>query len=361
MNLRQIVGMTAVGLLISVVITVLMFYAGIGSQTHDEQILNGQVTSKSRDHGFYLRPYECRCRYVQRCSGSGSNRSCYSSRECDTCYEDRYTVTWSCYSTLGSFRIEHYDTTSPSVYNAPDPERYVIIREGDPVSRADSYTNYIKAVPETIFRPAQEELMARYADRIPAYPGNIYDIYRINRVVPVGVNIPNLAEWNQKVSLELRQLGALKQANMVIVITNIEDPNYFFALQDAWVNGKKNDVVVVIGAPNFPARAKWVNIMALSKDNIFQVKLRDKILAMEELTADAVVGGIAEEISTSFHRREMAEFEYLKAEIDPPTWVMVVCMLFNIGAYVVFWVFIYTHMNPLYYGRFGLPNLRKGF
>lgn len=361
LTLLQIIGSTAIGLLISASLTAGMFYLGTGSKTSDVEVLNGAVVSKERDHGFYLRPYECRCSYVQSCSGSGSNRSCYSRRECDTCYEDRYTVTWSCDSTIGSFQIEHLDTTSRSVYNTPDPERYTIIKNGDPVSRTHGYTNYIKAVPETIFRPAQEQLRLQYAGQLPAYPDNIFDIYRINRVVPVGVTIPNLKEWNEKVSQALTVLGPLKQANIVIVITNIEDPNYFYALQDAWLNGKKNDVIVVISAPQFPGKAGWVNIMSLTKDNIFQVKLRDRLLALDALTVDAVVGEISTEIRTTFQRREMSEFKYLEAEIDPPTWVMVLCMILNFGAYIGFWIFIFTHRDTGTYGRFGQPHMRDIF
>lgn len=355
-SLSQIIGASAIGLVIAALIITTCFFGGRASKTHDTQVLNGAVTGKTREHGFYLRPYDCNCRQVESCSGSGSNRSCSSHQECDTCYEDRFTVDWDCQTTIGSFDIEHYDEGSRSVYNEPDPPRYSQIKIDDPVSRTQSYTNYIKAVPETLFRPAQKELLVQYAAQIPAYPDDIYDIYKIDRVIGIGVSIPDVAKWNLKVSEALRTLGNAKQANIVIVITSIKDPNYFYALQDAWVNGKKNDIVVVMSAPDFPAKARWVNIMALTKDNIFQVKLRDRLLALDVLTADTVVNEIAAETSATFARREMMEFKYLEAEIDPPFWVMMTCMILIFIAYFAFWVFTFQTRDSSSFGRYGTPN-----
>lgn len=351
-NWRQAVGAAVIGLLISSVIMSVAFYVGKGSKTADVEILNGQVLSKDRNHGHYLRSYSCNCR--QTCN---SNNSCTTT--CDTCYEDRYTVNWSCYTTIGEFTIEHLDRGSRSVYNTPDPHRYTIIQSGDPVSRTHNYTNYIKAVPDTLFRPAEVELRERFADMIPEYPGQVYDIYKIDRVLGVDVNIPNLREWNDKLSEVLKTLGPLHQANAVIVIVNTDDPNYFFALQDAWLNGKKNDVVLVIGAPNFPAKASWVRVMALTEDEIFQVKLRDRILALDELTADSVISALSSEVTQTFKRKAMASFAYLDAEIDPPAWVMIICTLLIIGAYAGFWVFTYKHRDQGGYNQFGVPRFRR--
>lgn len=361
LSFHQILGSTVVGLMISAAIITGVFFAGIGSQTWDTEVLNGAVTSKKRDHGFYLRPYECNCTYVQQCSGSGTSRSCYSQRVCQTCYEDRYTVTWSCNSTIGAFTIEHLDEGSSSVYNTPDPRRFTIIEKGDPVSRTHAYTNYIKAVPETIFRPAQEQLKLQFAGKIPEYPDDIYDIYHINRLITVGVNVPDADYWNRRISRELSILGPAKEVNFVVVLVNEADPNYFYALQDAWLNSKKNDVVLVLGVTDYPSKPAWVNIMALTRDNIFQVKLRDRILALDSVSADKVIDALAQETRESFKRKEMKDFEYLKAEIDPPFWLMMVCLMLNIAAYVGFWIFAWKHHSVSSYNRYGIPRFNTRF
>lgn len=352
----QAIGSSIVGFGISTILMFGAFYISRGMQTADTEIINGEVIDKTRKHGHYLRPYECNCTSYTSCSGSGSSRSCSTRRVCQTCYEDRYTVTWECIANIGRVTIKHLDETSRSVYNTPDPKRYTDIVIGEPFAMENSYTNYIKAVPGSLFRPAQETLKQQYASKIPEYPGQVFDFYRINRTVPVGVNIPNIREWNDSISNALRVLGPKRQANVVVVVTNIADPNYFYALQDAWVNGRKNDIVLVIGAPEFPGKPAWVNVMALTQDSIFQIRLRDRIMSLDQLTAESVINNIKEEALASFKRKEMEDFKYLEAEISPPTWVMVMLTILNIIAYCAFWFYMITHLSSSTYNRYGVPR-----
>src|SRR5271167_455952 len=219
----QSIGASLIGLLITAGITSGAFYAGKGSKTADEEIWNGEVLSKERVHGSYLRSYSCNC--YESCSGSGKDRQC--SEICQTCYEDHYTVNWSCATNIGTYHIDGKDWTSSSVYLVPDPARYTIIQKGDPVSAEHSYKNYIKAVPETLFRPATASLKTQFMGKIPAYPIEIYDIYHVDRVLAVDVAVPNLREWNNKLSEVLKRLGPAKQANAVIVFTKY-GTDYFY-------------------------------------------------------------------------------------------------------------------------------------
>lgn len=338
----QLVVATVLGMLISAALILGGVFGSIGVQTSDVELWNGEVTGKTRDHGSYLRPYECNCRPgPPSCSRDSNGREvCTSTTVCDTCYENRYTVNWECQSNVGSWNIKSLDETSSSVYLTPDPARYTSIQNGDPVAIKKRYTNYIKAVPSSLFRPAQESLKEQFAGQIPPYPINVFDFYRVNRVVPVGVNIPNLQEWNDNLSVALKRLGPQKQANAVIVITKSNDPNYFYALQDAWLNGKKNDIVLVIGAPDFPAKASWVNVMALTQDNLFQVRLRDAILDLPELSADSVIGALLDTGMSNFNRKSMKDFKYLEDEIDPPSWVIWTTLALIAASYAGFLFFI---------------------
>jgi hypothetical protein len=348
-NAKETIVYSIIGLLISSLIVTAGFYLGKGSVTADTEIWNGEITSKDRKHGHYLRSYQCNCREI--CSGSGSSRSCTST--CDTCYEDRYTVTWTARSTIGSFEIEHVDRSTRLVYNSPDPAFYLAIKQGDPCAKKMPYTNYIKAVPDTLFRPTSAELKAKFASLIPQYPLGIYNHYAIDRVLAVGgVQIADIAQWNQKVSLALRTLGPAKQANIVIVIANTDDRNYFHALRDAWINGKKNDIVVVIGATKFPAKADWVDVMALTDSSAMQIAIRDEIGTLDQLTADSVIAIIEQNIATKFVRKRMRDFDYLDAEIDPPVWLTVSIICGILVAYFGFWIVVAT-------GRIG--NRRRGY
>jgi hypothetical protein len=105
------------------------------------------------------------------------------------------------------------------------------------------------------------------------------------------------------------------------------------------LNGKKNDIVIVIGAPEFPKKASWVNIMALTKTDMFQVQLRDALLDLETLDVTNVMNTIEKQVQTNFKRRSMKEFEYLEAEIDPPQWIVVSTVVAIILSYLGFWVY----------------------
>jgi len=352
-SLGQIVGFTAGGMLISMLIMTSAFYAGKGSKTSDTEILNGEVVKKDRIHDSYVRSYQCNCYTTTDSDG-------HSTEHCSTCYEDHYTVDWKCSTNIGSYTIKALDETSKRVYKSPDPQRWLIIKPGDPVSATHGYTNYIKAVPETLFNPVSSAQREKYKALIPAYPDRIYDFYHVDRVIPIGIPVSNIREWNDKLSEVLKKLGPARQANAVIVLTKFTDDGFYFALQDAWKNGKKNDIVVVIGASSFPAKADWVRIMALTKDEIFQVSLRDRILALPTLTADGVIGAVRDEGFATFKRKSMKDFKYLEAEIDPPAWVMTTCSILIALAYFGFWIFTYVNRGRANsFNSYGMPRLRR--
>lgn len=326
------------GFLVSMLIIAGAVGASVGYQTADTEIWNGEVVSKDRIHGSYVESYDCNCRDVtEYYTDHEGKRKSRSVRKCDTCYRDHFTVEWTCQTTLGTYRIAKEDWTNNKVYSLPDPARYAEIKMGDPVSKTHSYKNYIKAVPQTLFNPANETLKAKFANQIPAYPINIYDFYKIDRVIPVGVNVPDLKLWNTKLSHVLKTLGPKKQANVVIVMVKNPDENYFYALQDAWAGAKKNDIVVVIGVSSLAEKPLWANVIALTDNSLFKIKLRDDIMSLDSLTADGVINTIYKNTSETFKRKSMKDFKYLENEIDPPTWVIITSLLVNIFAYVGFW------------------------
>jgi len=339
---KQIAMFTIGGFLISALIMTGAFFIGKGTKTFDTELWNGEITSKERIHDSYTRSYSCNCR--QTCSGSGQNRSC--TQTCDTCYEDHYTVTWKAHANVGHFTIDHEDSTSRSVYSTPDPREYMNVVKGDPCAVKNNYTNYIKAVPESLFHPVDGDVKARFTNMIPNYPLNVYNRWKVDRVLAVGVKVPDLREWNYKLSESLKKLGPAKQANVVVVLVNTADPTYGFALQDAWLNGKKNDVIVAIGATKFPGKPDFVHILTLTNNEMFKVKLQDHLMEMEELTADNVIGVIEADTLKYHQRKRMREFEYLDAEIDPPTWVNVTMCLLILASYVGFWVWLQFYNKP---------------
>jgi hypothetical protein len=311
-----------------------VFYGSKGVATADTEIWNGMITAKARDHGSYQKPYDCNCRTVT--SGSGKNQT--TTRVCDTCYEDHYTVNWNCKSTIGSFTIDSADSTSRSVYNTPNPQRWTSILIGDPAARQHSYTNYVQAVPESLFKPSSESLKAKFAGITPKYPDTVYDIYRNDHFLTPGYSTPDAAAWNSDLANMLRELGPKKQVNAIVDVAKTADPNYEYALRDAWEGANKNDVVVVIGSAEWP-KIDFVRVISWTKNELFKVQLRDSIQELGTVQRAPILSALQEQIGKNFERRHMAEFKYLETEIDPPTWLMIttviVLLLAGVGTWIV--------------------------
>lgn len=328
-----------ISVVVGVALTAAVYGAGMYGQTADTEILNGEVRSKSRTHGSYVRTYDCRCHEV--CSGSGSNKSC--TRKCDTCYEDRYTVDWTCNTTLGAYTIKKLDTTSRSVYATPDPARYTSIKAGDPVAQEHGFTNYVKAAPDSLFHATNVD---KFKSLIPLYPDTVFDYYRINRVFAMGVSVPDLALWNHELSLALRTLGPQKQANAIIVMVNTNDQSYVHALEGAWVGGKKNDIIVVIGTTAYP-KIDWVAVSSWTDKQLFKVQLRDEIMSMGNIDRTLIISALSKHTMSTFVRKSMKDFEYLRDQIEPPLWVLIVALLLGIIASLGTSFYFYR-ANPLH-------------
>jgi hypothetical protein len=323
-----------IAILIGVMITTGLFYTGRGMKTDDTDILNGQVVSKSRDEVSCRHSYQCNCR--TSCSGSGSSRSC--STVCDTCYEHNHDVDWNVESTVGDFRIDTIDRQG-----LRQPPRWSIVANGDPVARAHTYTNYVKGVPESIFHndaTTLQTLQAKFNGLIPAYPLGIYDYQYLDRVLAMSVPVADLKQWNTDLAMALRPIGPTKQANVVIIIVKTDDPNYMEALKHAWLQGKKNDVVVVLGTTEYP-KISWVGVMSWTDTELFKVELRDAIFDIGTIDRTKIIPAISTQIMKNFNRKHFRDFAYLSSEIDPPDWIiwlaMVLVIVVNGVALFVMW------------------------
>lgn len=325
----------AVGFVISVGIISLAFFLGKGHKTADTEIWNGRITAKTRIHDDYVESYSCNC------STDSKGQS-----KCSTCHRTHYTVKWAAQSTIGSFSIKSLDELDDDVYKSPDPAFYKTIRIGESCSKTHGYTNYIKAVPESLFHFDVKALEQQFKGMIPPYPMSVYSRWRIDRVLPVKIAVPNINEWNNKLADGLKDLGNRKQVNAVIVLANTPDEMYAYALQSAWLNGKKNDVVLIIGSTEFPKQAQWTKVLAFSKNELFAVKLEDDIRALETLEVDTVLAALTSNIDKYYERKPMADYAYLDAENYPPNWVIVTTLLVVIFAYLTFWFVTYKDLGP---------------
>lgn len=307
---------------VSSALTAGVYLLGQWSQTADTEILNGEITGKTSERVSCEHSYSCNCHEV--CSGSGNSRSC--STVCSTCYEHAYDIDWLLKNTAASdIEVERVDRRG-----LLQPPRFTRAKIGDPVAVASTYTNYIKGAPESLFNHAKG-MQQSFDGLIPGYPKSVYDYHYVDRVLAGGITVPDIAQWNADLANMLRKLGPSKQVNVVVVMVKSDDPSYEYALQRAWLGGKKNDVVVMLGAPEYP-KLSWVRVMSWTDKELFKVELRDDLARLDVIDRTKVLPIIASHIQSSFVRKPMADFEYLKSEISPPVWVVILALVLGMAA-----------------------------
>jgi len=167
-----------------------------------------------------------------------------------------------------------------------------------------------------------------------------------DRVVDAKASVPQL--WRNKVDKGLDDalcsLGKLKEVNILVYVMGTADQSYVHALEEHWIEGKKNDVILVIGTSQFPT-IDWVSVIAWTDVEEFKILLRDRILALQTLEGKEqdVVDIITDQVRQSpqnggFKRREMRELTYLIADIRLPWWAQLIVIVFSgLCAYGTSW------------------------
>lgn len=276
------------------------------SNTIDQEMLNGTIVGKQKNTVSCTHSYSCHCHQV--CSGS-KNRSC--SQQCDTCYVHSHDYDWDVYTTIRTITIDRIDSQGST-----EPARWSIVHPGDPIVESHSYTNYIKASPGTLFR--HQGSKEKYENSLPEYPSKIYDYYRLNRLVTVGVSVDDPTLWNEDLTIINSRLGSAKQVNIVLVLVRNKPEDWYYALEESWIGGKKNDAILVVDVDD-QLKPQWAQVMAWTSNEYFKVKLRDDVMGLPTITREGVVGTLRDDVEKQYVRKPMKDFEYLSTSIIPST------------------------------------------
>jgi hypothetical protein len=295
------------------------------ANTHDTEVWNGHVTKKESQKVSCSHDYCCRRCTRQVCSGTGKDRHCHTETYCcQTCYEHPYDVSWYYWTTdNGQDSVSRVDRQG-----LQEPPRWTQVVVGEPSSSTRSFTNYIKAAPDTLFQ--YQGLVEKYQGYLPKYPNDVYDLYRLDRVILVnGAFVPDHRAWNYALSEVNDHVGFSKESNVVLVLVKDLSEEYFNALKQHWLGGKQNDTIVVVGVDG--TQIRWARVMSWSKTDLLNVKMRDALLEIGTLDDRARVMGVIESnIKQYFDRRPMDDFEYLKSSITPTTGQLIFAMIINL-------------------------------
>lgn len=315
------------------------YWIALDSKTRDTEIWNGRIAEKHEGSSSC-----CHCRTeTYSCGTDSKGNTQYCSRQvCDHISD----VTWEASTTNG-------ETAFSDGCNAPGsspPQRWLDIRVGEPTAIEHTYTNYIRGNPNTVLR--SRGVAARFAGRLPSYP-EVYDHYRVNRVINQGVPVPNQEHLEDLLRGVNADLGHDRQVNITLILTNESDSLFLEAIRERWIGGKKNDLIVVIGMPSYPQIA-WSGVISWTRNEDVKIHIRDRINALQTFDNDRVMHIVRNEVDNRFIRRPMADYEYLYASIEPPGWALLLIWVLEMlamgGLLKYFW-----DNDPFKsgYGRYG--------
>jgi len=296
---------------VSCLIVGLVIGGGMYSQVHDTEIYNGRVLKKYQDKVSCSHSYSCNCT-----TSTDSKGNSYTS--CDTCYEHSWDYNWVVEASYGdTVNINRVDRQGKH-----EPPMFTQVKINEPFSQEHSFTNYIKAVPESIFSEEQvctDESLAM----VPNYP-RVHDYYRMNRVQVNGVPLKNHKAWNDGLNEISKKWGASLEVNPIIQFVKTDDPTYEYALTKKWLGGKKNDVTVIFGIKEYP-KIDFVRVVSWENEELKhylrnQLELFDKI---DDEYREYALNTIKDNLNLYYDRMQMADYEYLKDQIDPPMWSIV--------------------------------------
>ncbi len=207
-----------------------------------------------------------------------------------------------------------------------DPNDYVSNNKSDyiqPVTKIEHWTNKIKGTGPSTFS---------FKKLTPEEIGEVYDWpkndnpWNSDRVLNAPIDT---AKWDRMNS----RLGPSKHVNVIIANFDDKSPDIAELQRARWLNGKKNDLVLVYGKG-------WADCFGWTKSEIVKSNLRTILL--DNPVDDGIIPLIEEEIRQNYEMREFEkDFDYL--DIEPRGihyfWLIFTMILTQGG----FW--FYAHKN----------------
>lgn len=309
---------------VSIAIMMGVTYASVYASMADTEILNGKVLSKSR-HVEWCNSQSSSCKHYtwhEKCSyytdSKGKRqKSCESYKVFDYLYE----VDWRVKTSVDSHEIERVNRQGTRV-----PPRWEMIQIGDPASTEHTYINYLLGNEESLFheKEYQRDYTEEYKKSLPEYP-EVYDYYRVNHVL--NLTSHNVTGYNDYINSALRDMGAAKQVNILLVLYPVKDAELPKAILGKWRGGKKNDVIMFAALDDAGSVRNFssTSFAQGSNNELLHSKLR--MDAMSEKMSLDLVQILVKDIDQNFKRLPNAEFEYLKYKLEPSLWVVILCSI----------------------------------
>ena len=176
----------------------------------------------------------------------------------------------------------------------------------------------------------------------------------MNRVLSVDSNIsPAIRnQLNAELNNTLKSVGLKRKVNIIVILTEIDDQSYRYAVENNWIGGKRNDVVVFLGLDD--SDITWTDVMTFAgniDNELFHVELRDALMVNRVFNVNTLHDTIVDKIEKVYTLPDLEQFDYLENDITPPTWVIILATIITLvsGLFLT----IYFHENDVFSRRFG--------
>jgi hypothetical protein len=325
------------GVVFLILICAFLFYQG--SDVKDREVWNGYVTG-----AHYQETYD-QTYYVQVCTGTGKNQTCTMERRCRTIgpswgfstnNRERFGIGPKVYARyVRRFGNNRHVGSAGDGCNGNRGWSWAATFRGPrdrivPTAAEHQFVNFLR-VKSTVRKTSGgnttgfEKYLRPYPRVRRGYFGPIY----LDRVINAGTGAPTrwVKSANKKLSKALTYLGRRKQVNILLYLVGTADQKFVQALEEHWIKGKKNDVVIIIGVTQWP-KVSWAHVMSWTKVEEYKIKLRNRIRDMKVLTKPGLlVRHIKHQTALSpskggFKRMKMKELEYLASEVTIAWWAM---------------------------------------
>lgn len=316
-------------------------YAFLYSNLTDTEILNGEVISKYNHKETCTQSSSCKHYYTKEKCRSYTDSKGKRQKSCTTykVFDYPYEIDWYVKTTVGESRIERVN--SQGTYT---PQRWEIVKKGDPASAENTYMNYLFADEHSLFteNKFEDTYDEKYRASVPPYP-YVYDYYKTNHVI----NLTNLdiSGIDDYISNELKVLGPEKQLNIVVVIYSYKDSQMVNAIISKWRGGKKNDVIMFYGIDENGVVQSYKSTSFAQGMNNEKLHADLRINAFSKKMSIDLIQDQVHNISTEYKRLPNETFSFLKYKLQPKKEVLLGCSFILLVLSIV--VGVYMRENEL--------------
>ena len=330
---------------LTLVFLLLMFLLLFSTTTDllDKEYWNGKVSSFS----YFEKWTEEETYTEEECSGSGKNRSCHSVSKTRRIYHSPYWEILTSNNEIisiskSNFRRAYSDfgKTFKSLHHFGqvsfgDGNKYISYpTKVIPTAVSHTYTNYVVAAKKNVINEqVSEQEFAPYLKNksLREYPSSYRSTYgetKLNRIVDT------TGLFNRVASVPIldaisAQFGRLKQVNPIIYVTD-QGRDFSRVLKGYWNGAKKNDVVLILGIDKSSRQVVWSDVITYTDNTDFIVDMQNKFAGLNVSDPKLLLNTFSGLIATSYKRKPMEDFSYLKENITLEWYWQFLVFLLNV-------------------------------